>query len=142
MIRRIVAVVSIALSFFLLFKQEKSGLEWQTWTPEAVAQAREQGAVVYVDYTARWCATCQVNKRVVFGTDAVPDYVRENDVMLFKADWTDRNDAVTRALAEFGRSAIPFNVIYGPGSEDPIILPELLTPDIVLSALEQASILR
>lgn len=113
-------------------------IEWEKWSPGYAEKLRDEGRVVYVDFTARWCATCQVNKRVVFGSDEVNDYIRRHKVVLLKADWTNHDEEITKALASFGRSAIPFNLVYGPGVEEPIELSELLTPGMVLEALQRA----
>lgn len=91
-----------------------------------------------MDLTARWCATCKVNKIAVFSSRAVRDAFARGQVVPLKADWTNKDPKITQALAAFGRSAVPFNLVYGPGSPNPIILPEVLTPGIVLDAIEQA----
>ena len=94
--------------------------------------------MVYVDFTARWCATCKVNKVAVFGSDEVAEAFATRGVVALRADWTSRGPAITAALAEFGRSAVPFNLVYGPGAPEPIQLPEVLTPRVVLDALDRA----
>jgi thiol:disulfide interchange protein DsbD len=114
-------------------------LVWEQWSPETVAKLRNQGKTFYVDFTARWCATCQSNKALVFSSQRVRDALRAHGVVLLKADWTTRDSQITEALAAFHRSAVPFDLIYAPSRADPILLPELLTPDIVLAALAQAT---
>jgi thiol:disulfide interchange protein DsbD len=114
-------------------------LTWEKWSPETVAKLRAEGKTLYVDFTARWCATCQSNKAVVFSSQKVRDALRAHGVVLLTADWTSRDAQITEALAAFHRSAVPFDLIYAPGRADPILLPELLTPDIVLGALAQAT---
>jgi thiol:disulfide interchange protein DsbD len=96
--------------------------------------------VVLVDFTADWCLTCKVNERVAFGSGAVRAAIRDHGVTLLRADWTTRDPVVTRALAAFGRNSVPFVVVY-PRARDaaPIILPTLLTPGIVTSALQRAA---
>jgi thiol:disulfide interchange protein/DsbC/DsbD-like thiol-disulfide interchange protein len=108
---------------------------WDAWSPEAVAKLRAEGRVIYVDFTARWCATCQTNKKIVFASDEVLRYFAENRIATLRADWTNKDPRITAELARFQRSAVPFNVIWKPGREEPVILPELLTPGIVLDAL-------
>jgi thiol:disulfide interchange protein DsbD len=108
---------------------------WERWSAAAVAEARVEGRPIYVDFTARWCATCQTNKRVVFASDEVKRLFREKNVLALRADWTNRDPEITAALAQWGRSAVPFNLVYRPGLEDARPLPELLTPGIVLDAL-------
>ena len=112
---------------------------WGQWSPEAVQQLRAEGRTLYVDFTARWCATCQSNKAVVFSSQRVRAALKQQGVVLLKADWTSRDPRITEALTSFNRSAVPLDLIYAPGRAEPIILPELLTPDIVCSALKQAA---
>jgi thiol:disulfide interchange protein/DsbC/DsbD-like thiol-disulfide interchange protein len=107
---------------------------WQEWSPEAVAAGVAAGRPIYVDFTARWCATCQTNKRIVFASAEVNRLFRDQNILALRADWTNRDPRITAALAEWDRSAIPFNLVYLPGQAQPIPLPELLTPGIVLDA--------
>jgi thiol:disulfide interchange protein len=111
---------------------------WQPWSPEAVAAAQAAGRTIYVDFTARWCATCQTNKAAVFSSSEVLVELARRDVLLLKADWTNKDSRITQELAKFQRSAVPFNVIYHPGQAAPRVLPELLTSGIVLDALRSA----
>jgi thiol:disulfide interchange protein DsbD len=111
---------------------------WEPWSPEAVARLRAEGRIVYVDFTARWCATCQTNKKIVFHSDDVLKYFAEKKIATLRADWTNRDARITAELASYNRSAVPFNVIWMPGKDQPVILPELLTPGTVLDALKRA----
>lgn len=117
--------------------QASHGLNWGKFTPELVQQKRSEGKPVFIDFTAAWCLSCQVNERVAFGSREVLDRFKKLGVVSIKADWTTRDASITKALAEFGRNSVPLYVLYGPGSERPIILPEIITPDIVLNALEK-----
>ncbi len=136
MFGRAATVGLLALGLGLGFAPVRE-LEWQEWSPERVAELREADRTIYIDFTARWCATCQVNKRVVFGSEVVRETLLRENIVLLKADWTDRNPGIAQALQSYGREAVPVNVIYKAGSDEPILLPELLTPGIVLDALKE-----
>ena len=112
---------------------------WEKWSPAAIAAAQAAGRYVYVDFTARWCATCQTNKVAVFHNDDVLAELKKKNVVLLRGDWTNRDPAITAELARWNRSAVPFNLIYAPGKPDPVILPELLTPDRVLASFSSAA---
>lgn len=114
-------------------------MQWEPWSSERVQQLQAEGRPVYVDFTARWCATCQVNKKVVFASSRVRDYFRDNKVATLKADWTNADPLITAELERWNRSAVPFNLAYPAGAAAPRELPEVLTPDIVLAALENAT---
>lgn len=111
---------------------------WQPWSPEAVAAAQAAGRTIYVDFTARWCATCQTNKAAVFSSTEVLAELARRDVLLLRADWTNKDPRITQELAKYQRSAVPFNLVYHPGQATPQVLPELLTPGIVLDVLRAA----
>ena len=110
-------------------------LVWEAWSPERVAELRAQGRTIYVDFTARWCATCQTNKKVVFSSAEVLATFADRNVVALKADWTNQDARITAELAKWNRSAIPFNLVYRADRPEPQVLPELLTPQIVLDAL-------
>ena len=112
---------------------------WEKWSPEAIAAAQAAGKFVYVDFTARWCATCQTNKATVFHSDAVLAKLQEKNVVLLRGDWTNRDPKITTELARWNRSAVPFNLIYAPGKPEPIVLPELLSAGTVLEGFAQAA---
>jgi len=114
------------------------GLEVQPFSEGLVENLRREGKGVFVDFTARWCLTCQVNKKIVFGNKKVRQYFKNHDIVILKADWTNHNDYITESLNAFGRSGVPFSVYYPPSiSAKPIPLPEVLTPKIVLDTLKK-----
>jgi len=113
------------------------GVVWQKWSPELVEKLRGEGRTVYVDFTARWCATCQTNKAAVFSSEQIRREFREKNVVTLRADWTNRDPQITAELARWQRSAVPFDLLYLPGRQEPVVLPEILTPGAVLQVLQR-----
>jgi thiol:disulfide interchange protein DsbD len=113
-----------------------SGIVWEPFSQERVEELRSAGETMFIDFTAAWCLSCKVNERVALGSAEVQKRFAELGIVALKADWTSRSDEITRALATYGRNSVPLYVVYGPETE-PVILPEILTPGIVLDALEK-----
>ena len=111
---------------------------WAAFDAGAIAAEVAAGRVVFVDVTADWCLTCQANKRVVLNRGRVAQALGSEAVVPMRADWTRPDEAIRRYLEEHGRYGIPFYAVYGPGAPEGLVLPEVLTPGLVLDALETA----
>jgi thiol:disulfide interchange protein DsbD len=109
---------------------------WEPYSRAAIEQYRAQGRPVFVDFTARWCLSCQVNERAVLNRPDVRRRLHDSGIVLVRADWTKHDEAIASALTELGRSGVPTYVFYLPG-QPAITLPEVLTPGIVFGALDQ-----
>ena len=114
-------------------------LPTEAWSAERVAALRAEGRVVFVNFTAAWCVSCQVNDKVALSTAEVADALKAANGVYLKADWTNRNPEIAAALAEHGRAGVPLYLVYGPGAEEPKVLPQLLTPGMVAEALKTAA---
>ncbi len=115
------------------------GLEWHAWSPEAVARARKAGHVVLVDFTAKWCPNCRYNKKVAIDIPEVRQKLAALNGIVFRADFTNRDPRIARALKEHDRAGVPLVLVYpADPARPPLVLPPILTPGIVLEALEQA----
>ena len=113
-------------------------LQWQPFSAAAVSEAQAQGRPVFVDFTAAWCLSCQVNERAVLDDASVEHELNAKHYVLLRADWTRYDPEITRQLASVNRSGVPTYVIYPPASSGQIqVLPELLSRSAVLTALSQ-----
>ncbi|QJR37649.1 thiol:disulfide interchange protein [Gemmatimonas groenlandica] len=113
---------------------------WEPWSAARVAAARDSGHAVFVDFTAAWCLSCQVNERVALHTNTVERAFADRKVVLLRADWTSRNAEITAVLASFGRSGVPLYVMYPSKTTEPAeLLPAVLTPGVVVSAVQRAT---
>ncbi len=131
-------LIVIAALAIPLTPQKASAVTWQPYSDQTLQQARASGRPVFIDFTAAWCLSCQVNERFVLNSTDVQKALQSSNVMLLKADWTKYDPAITAQLASVGRSGVPTYVIYPAGTNSAAdVLPEFLTKSIVLSAIER-----
>jgi thiol:disulfide interchange protein DsbD len=121
------------------FQESPDGIVWRRWSPQAVAKARAEGLPVFVDFTAKWCLTCQLNKSSSIEIPSVREKLKQIDAVALLADNTKYPPAISAELEKFERAGVPLVLVYPKdASKPPIILPEILTPGIVLRALDEA----
>ena len=114
-----------------------SALHWEAFSPARLEELRKANRAVLLDFTAAWCVTCQVNKRLVFGSKVVVDALSARDITLLRADWTNQDEEIGKAIESYGRRGVPVNVLYFPDSTHaPYLFPSVLTPEMVLEQLE------
>ncbi|WP_314154457.1 thioredoxin family protein [Rouxiella badensis] len=109
------------------------------WSPQNVDAIKGQGKPIFVDFTASWCITCQVNERTSLSTQAVKAAMARTNTIYMIADSTKYNPNVEQALSDFGRGGLPLYVVYPADGGKPVILPQVLTPGIVITALDNAA---
>ncbi|MEM8733366.1 MAG: thioredoxin family protein [Planctomycetota bacterium] len=134
------AIVALgAFVSFMYFGPFDSEIPWEPYDEAQLAQYREEGKTVMLDFTANWCFNCKLNTRFAIDREEVAKLVDKNNVVPMLADWTDRSDAIRQKLEELDSNSIPLLAIYPPeSSEEPILLRDVLTQDQVLEALNEA----
>ncbi len=118
--------------------QSPGHLAWAPYSQAALDAARAAGHPVFIDFTAAWCLSCQVNEKLVLKSQEVEQQLTQHHVTLLRADWTQYSPDITAQLSSLNRSGVPTYVIY-PTSGQPDVLPELLTKDAVLAAIQSDS---
>ncbi|OUW00625.1 MAG: hypothetical protein CBD16_06430 [Betaproteobacteria bacterium TMED156] len=111
-------------------------LSWIPWDEKKVKEYLEKGNVVFIDFTAIWCVTCQTNKIRVLDSERIKKFLSAPDIITMRADWTNSDEKITNALNYYGRIGVPLNVVLGPKNNDTIILSEWLTSKEVIEAIE------
>ncbi|PIB25033.1 hypothetical protein BFP76_01730 [Amylibacter kogurei] len=140
------AMVGIAISSPIVLAKSPtkpnataSNIPWQNFDRGNIPTLVSQGKTVFVDVTADWCLTCKANKTLVMERDDIAAILGTDDVVPMIADWTKPDDTIAQFLAANQRYGIPFNIVYGPKAPNGIPLPEVLTTQSVLDALENAA---
>ncbi|WP_293084704.1 protein-disulfide reductase DsbD domain-containing protein [Moorena sp. SIO3H5] len=118
---------------------QNQGIKWQPYTAQRLVKLRQSGNPVFLNFSASWCITCLVNDRVALNQPETIAAFESKKIALLKADWTNRDPAITKALESFGRSGVPLYVLYPGDSEftEPIILPQILSPEQVQRAIKK-----
>lgn len=145
--RAFLTVTALLLSTFIAYQavplitteaptsSVQAGERWQPWSADKVQALQGAGQPVFVDFTAAWCVTCQVNKRTTLNNAEVLAAFDQRKVQLLRADWTRQDPAITKALQALGRSGVPVYVLYAPG-KSPLVMTELLSKSEVMDALK------
>jgi thiol:disulfide interchange protein len=120
------------------FVTKPSQLAWQQFSKNALENGLASGRPVFVDFDADWCIACKTNERFAIDTPRVRQEFSKRNVVLLKADWTNGDPEITQILKQHGRAGVPMYMVYPSGrSEQPIVLPELITSKMVLEALDR-----
>ena len=108
------------------------------YSETALEELRLQQEPVFAYFTADWCITCKVNERVALRSDAVQQYFSREGVQVLVGDWTNEDPEITEVLQSHGRAGVPLYLYFKPGSAEALVLPQILTPDMVIDAIENA----
>jgi thiol:disulfide interchange protein DsbD len=106
---------------------------WESFSPELLQQYRDAGEPVFVEFTAEWCLTCKTNDTTTLHTAVVTDFFQEHDIRLLHGDYTRKDPLITQWLQRFGRAGVPLYIYYQPHSQTPVVLPELLNTEMIVS---------
>jgi thiol:disulfide interchange protein len=144
-IRIIAFIISMVLIIIPTYKtiesvrtdNNKNKTEWLVYSPELIEKLKQQKVPIFIDFTAKWCLTCQVNKKAVLHTEEVEKAFKEYGVVTVIADWTNQDEIIAKALSQYNRNSVPLYVLYSRDpNKPPVVLPELLTVGIVTNALK------
>ncbi|MEQ1622441.1 MAG: protein-disulfide reductase DsbD domain-containing protein [Methylococcales bacterium] len=119
----------------------ESAQSFEPYSASRLSELRAQGRPVFVNLTAAWCISCLVNEKVALSQQAVLDEFKHSGITYLKGDWTNRDSEITKILSDFGRSGVPLYVFYPAGAgqlSKPVVLPQILTPAIVLQVIENS----
>ena len=125
---------------FSALEQQKTTSEEIAWVPYSknnVEYFRNQGRIVFLDFTAAWCATCKTNEKIFIDTKSIRTVFADKDVVTIKVDYTDKSDEITTLLNDFDRAGVPLYLFY-PGTLDAIVLPEVINKSMLLNAVDEA----
>ena len=129
----IVSLLILPTSYSYKTSQNSENL---SYTEDLLNEFRETNELIFLNFTADWCITCKVNERVALNSSEVKELIKKKNIKYIEADWTRKNEDIAKKLEEFGRSGVPLYLLY-PSKGDPIILPEILTEDILLKYLNE-----
>ena len=134
---RIISLAAvIGAGLWAAYGRTEPDLIKEPWSEALVNEYVAEGRPVFVDFTARWCVTCQSNKATALHTDPVVRAINRQNVAFLEADWTNRDDVIAAELSRHGRAGVPLYLYYAPGEETPRILPQILTSESVVSVVE------
>ena len=111
------------------------GIPWEDFTPARLDEKLKSGVPVFIEFSAEWCPLCKTIEKSVLETEPVRSAFREKKVVPLKADLTSGDEDITQLLKSLGRTGIPTHVLYPGGSQQPIVLPEILTQETLLKEL-------
>ena len=137
---RLAVLAIFALSIWILptsySTQTSQNQEDITYSEELLTEYRDDNELIFLNFTADWCITCKVNESVALNSEEVKALIKQKNIRYLEADWTRKNEVIAKKLEEFGRSGVPLYLLY-PSTGEPIILPEILTEDILLNYLNE-----
>lgn len=139
--RNKVLITFVQLSLFLSIvyyggKMDDDKLSWTSFSKNELEKSIKNNEIIFVDITADWCITCQINKITTINSSEIQNFFINEKIILIRGDWTNRNQEILSYISNYGKFGIPFNIVYGPSNKDGIVLSELLTNDEIIKTLQ------
>ncbi len=138
---RIFFSLIFSILFFLLivspFDNKESEFEWTEFDKFTLNQLIQNNRIVLLDFTADWCITCQLNKKTTLENKKLLSFFKREDVSLMRGDWTERDEKILNFIKSYDRLGIPVNIVYGPNNKKGIVLPEILTKQIIINSINK-----
>ncbi len=128
-------LISILYIFLSPSLKKKNEIKWKEFDETILKEYINSEQLIFLDFTADWCVTCQLNKLTTLDSKKLQKYFNKNDVKLLRGDWGEKDEKILSFISKFERYGIPVNIIYGPGDKQGVLLPEILTKDIVINEL-------
>ena len=140
MITSLLFVITNIFFFSEKMNLHKNKLIWEDYNDKSLESYLNENRFVLVDVTADWCVTCQFNKITTLNTKKLVDFLIQHEVLVIRADWTNKDKDIFDFYKKYNRYGIPVNIVYGPKNKEGILLPEILSKDIVIDKLMEAGI--
>ena len=140
MLTSLLFIVTNIFVFSEIMDIRKKKLVWENYEKNTLENYLNENRFVLIDVTADWCVTCQFNKITTLETKKVVDFLSKNQVALIRADWTNKDKDIFDFIKKYDRYGIPVNIVYGPNNKEGILLPEILSKDIVINKFKEVGI--
>ena len=140
MITSLLFVITNIFFFSEKMNLRENKLIWEDYNDKSLESYLNENRFVLVDVTADWCVTCQFNKITTLNTKKLVDFLIQHEVLVIRADWTNKDKDIFDFIKRYNRYGIPVNIVYGPKNKEGILLPEILSKDIVIDKLMEAGI--
>ena len=132
-------IFTVVFFLFIIspFENKDSNFEWMEFDKMALNKLIQNNKIILLDFTADWCITCQLNKKTTLENNKLQSFFNKENVLLMRGDWTKRDEKILNFIKSYDRLGIPVNIIYGPNNKKGIILPEILTKNIVIDSINK-----
>ena len=133
--------LAFSILFFLYivppYDNKGANYKWINFDRVTLNNLIQNNKIILLDFTADWCITCQLNKKTTLQNRSLQTFLKTENVVLMRGDWTKRDEKILNFIKSYDRLGIPVNIVYGPNNKKGIILPEILTKQIVINNINR-----